>query len=160
MSGPELARSAAARRLHRRPSGEPPPLPRELGRSGRVLLAFSVLIVVVGVFIVIRGADTTLERLESPFMVWLADLRTSGLTSLMELVDRLGQAEVVWILRLAILLGLVAFKRWRHLFTYVGLLIVVDGVSANLIGAIGRPRPMASRSSATGAGTRSPRSRS
>jgi membrane-associated phospholipid phosphatase len=139
---PASRNAAASSDLRRRPSGEPPPLPRELGRSGRLLAAFALLILVVGVLVVVRGADATLERLESPFMVWLADLRTSGLTSVMELVDRLGQAEVVWILRVAILLGLVVFKRWRHLFTYVGLLIVVDGISAALIGAIGRPRPM------------------
>jgi len=134
--------ASPARDLRRRPSGEPPPLPRELGRSGRVLLAFAVLIVVVGVFIVIREADATLERVESPFMVWLADLRTPWLTSVMKLVDRLGQPELVWVLRVGILLGLVVFKRWRHLFTFVGLLIVVDSIAAALIGTIGRPRPM------------------
>ena len=134
--------ASSARDLRRRPSGEPPPLPRELGRSGRVLAAFAFLIVIVGLFIVARKADAPLERLESPLLVWLADLRTSALTSVMRLVDHLGQAEVVWILRVAILVGLVVFKRWRHLFTFVGLLIVVDGLSAALIGTIGRPRPM------------------
>ena len=132
----------SAHGLRRRPSGEPPPLPRELGRSGRVLAAFALLIVIAAVFIVFGSADAALARLESPFIVWLADVRTSWLTSVMRLVDWLGQAEIVWVLRVAILAGLVAFKRWRHLFTFVGLLIVVDGISAVLIGAIGRPRPM------------------
>jgi membrane-associated phospholipid phosphatase/tRNA A-37 threonylcarbamoyl transferase component Bud32 len=107
-----------------------------------VLAAFAILVLVAAVFIVAREADAPLERLESPFMEWLAELRTPWLTSVMEAVDRLGQAEVVWFLRVAILVGLLVFKRWRHLFTFVGLLIVVDGISAALIGTIGRPRPM------------------
>lgn len=127
---------------HRRPSGEPPPLPRELGRSGWLLAAFALLIVVAGLFVAVHETDLTIEKVEGPFLVWLASLRTDGLTSLMELVDQLGQPEVVWVLRIAILVGLVVFKRWRHLFTFVGLLVVVDGLTVALIDVIGRPRPM------------------
>jgi membrane-associated phospholipid phosphatase/tRNA A-37 threonylcarbamoyl transferase component Bud32 len=107
-----------------------------------VLAVLGLLIVIAGVFIVFREVNAPLERLESPIMVWFANLRTSWLTSATRLVDRLGQAEVVWVLRLAILIGLLVFKRWWHLFTFVGLLIVVDGIASVLIGAIGRPRPM------------------
>jgi membrane-associated phospholipid phosphatase len=126
----------------RRPSGEPPPLPREIGRSGRLLLAFGVLIVIAGLFVIVRDVDATFEQLESPIVVFLASIRTSWLTSVMGFVDRLGQPEVVWALRIATLIGLVIFKRWRHLFTFIGVLIVVDGLTVGLIDAIGRPRPM------------------
>jgi membrane-associated phospholipid phosphatase len=134
--------ASSARDPRRRPSGEPPPLPRALGRSGRVLAAFALLVVIVAVFIVAREVDAPLERLESPIVLWFANLRTPWLTSVMELVDRLGQPEVVWVLRIAILVGLVVFKRWRHLSTFVGLLVVVDAIATALIGTIGRPRPM------------------
>jgi membrane-associated phospholipid phosphatase len=126
----------------RRPSGEPPPLPRELGRSGRLLAAFAVLILIAGLFIIVRGADAPLERLEAPLVLWFAGIRVDWLTSVMKLIDRLGQPELIWILRIAIAIGLVVFKRWRHLFTFVGLLVVVDGLTVALIDVIGRPRPM------------------
>jgi membrane-associated phospholipid phosphatase len=126
----------------RRPSGEPAPLPREIGRSGRLLVAFAVLVVITGLFVVVREVDGVIEQVEGPVVVWFASIRVGWLTWVMKLVDRLGQPEVVWVLRAAIAVGLIVFKRWRHLFTFVGLLVVVDGLTVALIDAIGRPRPM------------------
>ncbi len=130
------------RDVHRRPSGEPPPLPREIGRSGRILLAFALLTLMIAVFIVAREVDAPLERFESPVLQWFARLRTAGLTSVMEIVDVLGAPGIVWVLRAAIVIGLLVFKRWRRLFTFLALLVVVDLVARLLIEVITRPRPM------------------
>ncbi len=105
-------------------------------------MAFALLTVVTGLFVVFREVDGTIEQLESPIVLWFASIRASWLTSAMNVIDRLGQPEVVWALRIATLIGLLVFKRWRHLFTFVGLLVVVDGLTVILIDAIGRPRPM------------------
>jgi membrane-associated phospholipid phosphatase/tRNA A-37 threonylcarbamoyl transferase component Bud32 len=105
------------------------------------LLCLGLFVVIAGGFIVVREVDSPLERLESPILEALARLRTPGLTTIFRALDRLGHEGVVWVLRLAVVIGLVVFKRWRHLFTFVGLLVVVDGLAGLLIGAIGRPRP-------------------
>ena len=137
------ARSVAGLRgLHRRPSGEPPALPREIGRSGWALLLLAVAAVITAVFVVSHEAELPFEVIEAPILEWFARVRTSGLTSVMKIVDGLGKPGVVWILRAAIAVGLVVFKRWRHLFTFVGLLVVVDAISQLLIELIARPRPM------------------
>jgi membrane-associated phospholipid phosphatase len=143
MSGfPMNGAQSEAPALHRRPSGEPPPLPRELGRSGRILFAFGLMILVVAMFVVAKEVDGPLERLESPILEWFARLRASGLTSVVKVVDALGSSGIVWLLRAAILVGLLVFKRWRRLFTFLGLLVIVDALSRLLVGTLSRPRPM------------------
>jgi membrane-associated phospholipid phosphatase len=107
-----------------------------------VLAGSALLVLVLLLFVVAKEVDAPLERLEAPILEWFASIRTAWLTDVAKVIDSLGHANVVWILRLAVLLGLVVFKRWRHLFTFVGLLVVVDGVSTALVGAIARPRPM------------------
>ena len=69
---------------HRRPSGEPPPLPRELGRSGKffLLLVAYFTLALVG-FLLFPSFEAFFERWDHTRQRWITDLRTPGLTRVM-----------------------------------------------------------------------------
>ena len=68
----------------RRPSGEPPPLPRQLGVSGRVWIALAAsLPAVVGVLLAYGALGVAFDRWDSAVLRQIAVLRTGWLTTLM-----------------------------------------------------------------------------
>lgn len=126
----------------RRPSGEPPPLPRQLGASGKLLIGITVLVVVGLVTIAIVGsADTHIERFESRIVAQIAGLRTPWLTGVMRAIDDLASPVVLSIVRLLILVVLVGCRRWRHLFVFVTSILAVELVTYGLATFMTRPRP-------------------
>jgi membrane-associated phospholipid phosphatase/tRNA A-37 threonylcarbamoyl transferase component Bud32 len=138
-----VARFAQAQ-PHRRPSGEPPPLPRELGRSGKLfllLLAYFVL-ATVG-FLVFPTVEQFFEKWDHTRLLWITDHREPWLTDLSKVVDVLAAAWTIRVLRWGVILALVVFRRWRHLFVFLGALIVTEIVTYNASLLIARPRPLA-----------------
>lgn len=129
-------------RLRRRPSGEAPPLPHQIGRSGRLLL---ILVAIVGatVAVVLIGPTAELaDRIDSAFLRWLSRFRTGTLTDLMRFLDGTPSRWPLRLLRWGTILTLVVFKRWRHLLVFVGSLIVVELVTYTIALTVGRPRPL------------------
>lgn len=127
----------------RRPSGEPPPLPRDLSSTGVYWLALTGLVVLawLTVYIVnpigIRGTRVDLAELR-----WLAKLRSPDLTDVMRSIMALGSVWTVFVLRWLMVLVLLFFKRFRHLFVFLGSALVV-GIIVDIVAlAIARPRPM------------------
>jgi membrane-associated phospholipid phosphatase/tRNA A-37 threonylcarbamoyl transferase component Bud32 len=128
---------------HRRPSGEPPPLPRELGRSGKffLLLVAYFTLALVG-FLVFPTFETFFERWDHVRQGWITDLRTPGLTRVMLVVNGLGSSWTIRVLRWGVILGLVVFRRWRHLFVFLGAIILTEIVAYNASIIVARPRPL------------------
>ncbi|MGH2635587.1 MAG: phosphatase PAP2 family protein, partial [Actinomycetota bacterium] len=129
-------------RLRRRPSGEAPPLPHQIGRSGRVLLvlvgvAFALLVVLA----LIGPSAAATDRLESAILRWIARFRTEAVTDVMQALDGVASRWPLRILRWGTILTLVLVKRWRHLLVFVGSLIVVEAATYALSLGVGRPRP-------------------
>ncbi|HEY3264873.1 MAG TPA: hypothetical protein VGK12_06920, partial [Actinomycetota bacterium] len=118
----------------RRPSGEPPPLPREPGWRawGWTTVALLIAGVAIGLAIVPSDAESSLLR-------WFQDLRTPTLTDVAKVLDGLTDPLVVWILRVVILVVAAFFARWRHLITLLALYVVVDFLDTIL--AVQRPAP-------------------
>ncbi|HET7236195.1 MAG TPA: phosphatase PAP2 family protein [Actinomycetota bacterium] len=131
------------RTRRRRPSGEPPPLPRDLGRSGRfwLIMAGYFLLVFAGALLLPTVADV-FQRLESAVLRWIAELRTPWLTDAMKLVNVLALSWTIRILRWGTIGALIAFRRWRHLFVFLGALIVTGVLAYDLSVVMGRPRPL------------------
>jgi tRNA A-37 threonylcarbamoyl transferase component Bud32 len=130
----------------RRPSGEAPPLPHDLGRTGRFWMSMLALLAatIVGVLFV-SGSGTAMERSEGHVLRWLAELRTGSLTRLALWVAILGSRWTIRALRWGSILGLVAVRRWRHLLVFVISVFVAELVGYQTSLALTRPRPLGVR---------------
>ena len=138
-----MARFAEAE-PHRRPSGEPPPLPRELGRSGKLFLLLLAYFVVATVgFLVFPTVEQFFEKWDHTRLLWITDHREPWLTDVSKVVNLLAAAWTIRVLRWGVILALVVFRRWRHLFVFLAALIVTEIVTYNASLLIARPRPLA-----------------
>src|SRR5215204_4027414 len=118
----------------RRPSGEPPPLPREPGWRAWGWATVAVLVAGVAIGLAIVASDA-----QSPLLRWFQDLRTPALVDVAKVFDGLTDPLIVWILRVVILVVAAFFARWRHLITLLALYVVVDFL--NTILAVQRTAP-------------------
>jgi tRNA A-37 threonylcarbamoyl transferase component Bud32/membrane-associated phospholipid phosphatase len=129
-------------RRRRRPSGEPPPLPRQLGLSGKLLIGITVLAVLAVLTIgIIGSAGTPIERFESRVVAAIARIRTPWLTGVMRAIDDLASPIVLFTIRVLILVILIVFRRWRHLFVFVAAVLSVELITYGLAIFMTRPRP-------------------
>jgi tRNA A-37 threonylcarbamoyl transferase component Bud32 len=127
----------------RRPSGEPPPLPRRLGVSGRVWIALAAsVLVVVGVIVAFGAVGAGFDRLDSTMLRGVAALRARWLTTVMADINTvLTSRWTIRILRLGTVVALAGWRRWRHLLTFLGSVIVVELAAYQLAMFQGRVRP-------------------
>src|SRR5215207_9431157 len=132
-------------RRRRRPTGEPPPLPRHLESTGVgwMVAALGLVILTLLVFMAGRyGRGVSFAVADNRVVEALANLRTPGLTSLMlGLNGLLGTLWTVKVLAWATLIVLVVYKRFRHLFIGLICFQVVSLAVVGLSAAARRPRP-------------------
>jgi membrane-associated phospholipid phosphatase len=140
--------SARQRRLlgsdvRRRPSGEAPPLPRELGRSGKfwLFMAAYLLATVIGV-VLFEPMQRGFERWDAAILRAFASLRTEPLNDVMETIALLTSRWLIRALRWGTLAVLIVVRRWRHLVVFVGALIAEGIITYALMLGINRPRPL------------------
>ena len=143
-TGPTASRGAAPARAsrRRRPSGEPPPLPRQLNTSGRFWLALAAGVVVFLVVLgAVRGMIVTLDVVERPLLSGLAGLRTDPVTAVARAInDAISPAILlIWWASLVVML---VWRRWRHLFVWIGTMFLVGTLSELATALIERPRPL------------------
>ena len=146
-SGPvrPVARPAPPRiqrvRSRRRPSGEPPPLPRSLNRSGKWWLTLSVLSVCAWALIVLTGTVAVFDVVDVRILQAISELRSPGLTEAAKVAGVLAGQAALYTLWLANIVLLIVFRRWRHLFVWLGVFVVVVYVGRWLANGLRRPRP-------------------
>jgi tRNA A-37 threonylcarbamoyl transferase component Bud32 len=130
-------------RKRRRPSGEPPPLPRPLGTSGKLLLAYIALVFTLFMVVGLIGSlDEKLDRWEGLALQFLAGFRTPALTTVMQAIDGvLSSAWFLAVLRWGAVIGLIALKRFRHLFVFLGSALAVGLVTTSVSALAVRARP-------------------
>src|SRR3712207_2907197 len=128
-------------RRRRRPSGEPPPLPRHLNTSGRWWLGLSGVVVLLWIVVVATGSLTTVDVLDARILQAISTVRSPALTDVAEVAGALATplaVKVIWLVNMAVL---VAFRRWRHLFIWLAVGILVTNLAAWAAGLLRRPRP-------------------
>jgi tRNA A-37 threonylcarbamoyl transferase component Bud32/membrane-associated phospholipid phosphatase len=127
----------------RRPSGEAPPLPRTLNRSGRLWLiaAGAVLLLWAGV---VANQRTALAVLEADHAVvdWVAGMRVPLLTDVMRTVHALGSRWTLRVLFWLTVAVLIALRRFRHLFVFLGATLAVTATTGFFAYAFVWPRPL------------------
>jgi serine/threonine-protein kinase RIO1 len=127
----------------RRPSGEAPPLPHHLGRTGKFWLIMVGYFVATGIGVLIFPTFARVfERWDTERLTWLAAMRTQWLTDTTLAVNALAASWTIRILRWGTFAALIAFRRWRHLFVFLGAIIVLELLAYQIGLGVGRPRPL------------------
>jgi membrane-associated phospholipid phosphatase len=127
----------------RRPSGEKPPLPREL--SAATWFWIITTVVLIGLWISLFAFPATAdwwELRDNELLRWVEDLRNDTATGIAKAIHALGSQWFIRPLRWVAILALIYYKRWRHLFAFAGSLLLVATVVNALSIAIARPRPL------------------
>lgn len=126
----------------RRPSGSPPPLPRSIGRTGRVwLVVAAVLVGWLVVALVSLGARRITDQADALVLRAIARARADWFTTIARGLDRAVTGWTMSAITAALLVTTVVFKRWRHLFTFLGSVVVLQITGVLMIAAYRRPRP-------------------
>ena len=127
----------------RRPSGEKPPLPRQLNRSGVVWLIIGLvtLAVWIGLFTIPNNAEWWQDR-DDAVVEWVAEVRSDIGVTLSKAAHALGSTWSFRPLRYAALLVLLFFRRWRHLLAGVVAFVGVDYLVGWISNEVARSRPL------------------
>jgi tRNA A-37 threonylcarbamoyl transferase component Bud32/membrane-associated phospholipid phosphatase len=127
----------------RRPTGEPPPLPRPLRPSGKVMLALAVIAVGSWMAIaLVQDLGIQVNRMDLAILRFFESIRTETLTNLARDVDDIVTSEMtIRILRWSTIGALLLLRRFRHLLVYLGAMLGVGLVTTTAALAITRPRP-------------------
>jgi RIO1 family len=113
-------------RRRRRPSGEPPPLPRRIGVSGLYWVGLGGLVVCAWLVVTLVRGDVVVDQ---KALEWVAGVRSAAVTDLMLALHGLGSRWVIVVLDWAAVLVLLGVRRFRHLFVFLGAMLVVQGVA-------------------------------
>ena len=106
----------------RRPSGAPPPLPRDLRRTGVGWLIGAVLAIVVTVLIFrngVSGPAISVIVVDDTLVRWMSEIDVPGIHGVARIVS---YAASWWFIEITIWLltvAMVVFRRWRHLLIYL-----------------------------------------
>src|SRR3954469_5310339 len=87
-------------RRRRRPSGEPPPLPRHLNASGKWWLGLSAAVVVAWIVVVATGTVTVFDVADTRVLQAIGRIRAPWLTGVAKVAGVLSTAvaiHVVWL---------------------------------------------------------------
>jgi tRNA A-37 threonylcarbamoyl transferase component Bud32/membrane-associated phospholipid phosphatase len=82
------------------------------------------------------------DRFDTARLRWVATLRTDWLTDLASGAAALGSHWTIRVLRWGTILGLVVFKRWRHLFVFLGSILAIEILTHEIAISLARPRPL------------------
>ena len=141
MSDARATPAVRRNRRQRRPTGAPPPLPRQIGLSTTAWLALAAILVS-GAFLVSERTPwlRTGDQASTWLLRQLAAVRTPGLTGLADWINATG---VTWhpAIGVAVVLLLIVFRRWRRLLVFTLCLFFTEIVAGLIYDALARPRP-------------------
>ena len=133
--------SGSLRGRRRRPSGEPPPLPRHNEHSTRWYLVLAGLAGALWACMSVPAALGIITRADLATLRVVATVRTAWLTRLMLDVNALASPWTVRVLALCAIVVLVVFRRFWHLAAYLLIGLAAILLTSAMILAIGRMRP-------------------
>jgi tRNA A-37 threonylcarbamoyl transferase component Bud32 len=111
--------------------------------SGRIWVALASILVVIVVFALVSSSlRGGFDRWNFLFLRRFVSIRAGWVTTLMLGINTgLASRWPIRILRLATILALVGFRRWRHLLTFLISVIVVEVAAYQLSIFVASPRP-------------------
>ena len=81
------------------------------------------------------------DQVDAAILRSIAALRVDWVSAFFRGVDRMATGWTMFGIAMALLVTTVVFKRWRHLFTFLGSVIALQVVGILMIAALKRPRP-------------------
>ena len=129
-------------RRQRRPTGAPPPLPHPIAVSTAAWLILAV--VSVAAAFLISGQASWLRRDDRGntwFLRLLADVRTPWLTDVANAINAVGTGWGATVIGLSVVALTMIFRRWRHLFVFLGGFFVLVEATQWIRASLSRPRP-------------------
>jgi tRNA A-37 threonylcarbamoyl transferase component Bud32/membrane-associated phospholipid phosphatase len=137
---PLIATSPSGRR--RRPSGEPPPLPRRIDHSIRWYLVLAAVAGVLWAAMSVPALLGPITRADLAVLHMVAAVRSAWLTRLMLGVNALASPWTTRVVAWGTIAVLVAFRRFRHLAAYLVIVLAAALLLSAMTLEIGRMRPV------------------
>jgi len=140
-ASPPPAAAVRGSRRQRRPTGAPPPLPRRITPS---TTAWLLLVAVIVTAAFLFSERTPWLRIGDHASTWLlrqlATVRTPWLT---DLANWINDTVLTWhpVIVAAVVLGVVIFRRWRHLVVLTVCVFVLEFAVGAIYNGLSRPRP-------------------
>jgi membrane-associated phospholipid phosphatase/tRNA A-37 threonylcarbamoyl transferase component Bud32 len=129
----------------RRPSGEPPPLPRHIRTTGVGWLVASVVLVAATLVVFsrgLRGIAVGVTVADDAVVRWLADLQVPGLTGAFQALAALCSWAVLSTAPQVLLVVLLVLRRFRHLIIWLLVITALQVLAGDLLArSAQRPRP-------------------
>jgi tRNA A-37 threonylcarbamoyl transferase component Bud32 len=128
----------------RRPSGAPPPLPRDLRWSGIGWLIGAIVAVVVTGLIFrngVRGGAIPVIVVDDAVVRWMSGIDLPGSHGIARIVSYAGSWWVIEVMVWLLPVALIVFRRWRHLLIYLVASQLAQYVHAFVYDLTILPRP-------------------
>jgi len=128
----------------RRPSGEPPPLPRHIRRSGKGWLVAGLVLVAMTITLFwgeSRGPALAVTAADDAVVRWLSGLSFPGYRGVMRGLAGIAAVPLITAIDWGIVLALLALRRLRHLVVWAVAWTVGALVYNMVVTATQRPRP-------------------
>jgi tRNA A-37 threonylcarbamoyl transferase component Bud32 len=139
---PHLAATVHTRERQRRPTGSAPPLPRSIGTTGKAWLGAGIVVLLwLMILAVSEAARDATDRVDTAILEVVANLRAAWLTPIVNRIDRFATGWAVTTVGLGTVVALLVFRRWRHLFTFLGTITVVVVIGSIMYNNYSRARP-------------------
>jgi hypothetical protein len=98
----------------------------------------------------VTGSIALVDLVDTRVLQAISEVRSPGLTRVAEIAGGLATpagVQAVWLVNMVVL---VAFRRWRHLLVWLGVVLLVTNLADAAATTLQRPRPTRWRSSARG----------
>ncbi|HEX2272847.1 MAG TPA: phosphatase PAP2 family protein [Acidimicrobiales bacterium] len=130
------------RPTRRRPSGAPPPLPKDLRRSGLVWAALAGAVLLFWFVLFLTGRRPSADLVDRAILREVAEWRTPSLTRFMRGVQWLGDERVLLAVSAVVLTVAAAFRRFRHVLVFGGCALFAIWLTSLVQIVLARPRPV------------------
>jgi tRNA A-37 threonylcarbamoyl transferase component Bud32 len=140
-TGPRRDTKHAAPLVRRRPSGEPPPLPRPVSSGTRAFVVAGAMVVLLWAALTTELGVRVVTQADVAVLDALARLRTDFLVDVGQAVAALGSVWTFRVVAWTTLIVLLAARRFQHLLAALAVFLVVSLLNNLDAVGLGRMRP-------------------